>query len=80
MQGRTHALCVVLSALAAVVAILAASAGAAPLPTRPKPKHRSIHCRTDQRVRREVVRIHGRRTTKLVCVKRAVPAEPSPIP
>jgi hypothetical protein len=80
MQGRTHTPSVALSALAAIFAILATSAGAAPPTSQPKPKHRSIHCRADQRVRREVVRLHGRRTTKLVCVRKRVRADASPTP
>jgi hypothetical protein len=37
-----------------------------------KPKPHKIHCKANQRIRRKVIKLKGKRTTKLVCVKKAV--------
>lgn len=55
-------------AMLAVVVLVVGTAEAKPAhQANPKPK---IHCKTNQRIRRKVIKVRGKRTTKLVCVKK----------
>lgn len=64
-----EALLLVALVLVIVASEIAAAAEAAPQHPH-KAKHHKPHCKANQRLRRKVVKVKGKRTTKLVCVKK----------